>query len=145
MRACLLGGLLWSGCKEDEEPSSESTADSEPIGACGELSSFDVTVVGRVKDLDNQWVAGVNVALEERNWSPGTIHGASVSDGDGAFSFAASGLPVVEDCWGTAVQYWLVGASGALAGEKPMNPLMVDAYESGLGVVDLGEFPLILR
>lgn len=139
----LLGALGSLGCRGEEEPSSTET-DGVPAGACGEFSSIDVTITGRVRDTDQQWVAGVDLALEERNWSPGTVHGRSVSDSQGSFSFAASGLPILEDCFGTAIQFWLVGQTDDLSGEKPMNPLIIEAWESGEHAISLGEFPLLL-
>ena len=109
------------------------------------MNYADFRVVGTVEDDDHQPVADVDLALEERNWSPGTVHGTSRSEASGAFVLDASELPVVEDCWGTAVQYWLVGTRGDLAGEKPMNSLLVRAWLDGVEDVDLGQFPLIVR
>ncbi|MEQ1564232.1 MAG: carboxypeptidase-like regulatory domain-containing protein [Myxococcota bacterium] len=136
-------GVLAS-CAGDP-PAQESGADTQ-LGACGEKSEIaSVVIEGRVRDEQQNWVADVDVQLEEWNWDPGTIHGAGRTDATGAFSFTATNLPVLEDCWGTAVQFWLVGEKGYLRGEQPMNPYLIEAYESGAGSVNTGDVPMILR
>lgn len=126
-----------------DEPTDTGTDD--PQGACGDVSAIDVTITGTVRDGDQQWVPGAEVALEERNWEPGTIHGQATTDADGRFTMSAVNLPVVEGCWGVVVQFWLIGTSGDLSGEKPMNSLIIGAYTDETFSVDLGGGPLILR
>jgi hypothetical protein len=127
---------------EPGEPPPDSTDQS---GACGDVSAIDVRVVGTVEDGDGAAAGDVDVALVERNWTPGTVHGTARTDAAGAFEMDATGLPVVEGCWGTAVQFWLEGTKGQLSGEKPMNSLIIDAYLEARSEVDLGAFPLVVR
>ena len=140
--ACALA-LALTACS-GEEPGPSTTDTTEPQGACGDVSSIDVSITGTVEDGDGTFLSGVSVWLEERNWNPGTIHGEATSDGAGSFTFQALGLPVVEDCWGTAVQFYLVGETDTLSGEKPMNSPIFNAYDDGSYSVDLGAFGLIV-
>lgn len=145
MQAGLLVGalaLIGVGCTREAEETGETG--TEPVGACGELGSLSLTVVGRVRDAQENWVSGAEISLEERNWNPGRVYGTAYSDAQGNFTLLADDMPVVEGCWGTAVQYWLVGQAGALTGEKPMNALFSEAYETGATQVDLGQFPLLV-
>jgi hypothetical protein len=121
------------------------TGGTEPVGACGDVTSIpELTIVGRVRDVDQNWVEGVDLALEERNWSPGTVNGTATSGPGGQFELVATNLTVVEECWGTAVSYWLHGVTDTAEGDKPMNPDLEHAWSSGSDQVDLGEFPLIV-
>ncbi|MEZ4239085.1 MAG: carboxypeptidase-like regulatory domain-containing protein [Myxococcota bacterium] len=140
MRVVGIVGLALAGCSG--EATTTTTGTTDPPGACGAVSSMDVHVVGTVEDDDHLPAAGVEIVLVERNWSPGTVHGTATSDADGAFALDGTDLPVVEDCWGTAVSYWLEGTLGEAWGEKPMNPLLMDAWVDGTFQVDLGAFPL---
>ncbi|MCA9490727.1 MAG: hypothetical protein KC621_12440 [Myxococcales bacterium] len=106
---------------------------------------MNVTLTGRVVDGDGVGVEGADLWLEERNWSPGRVHGATLSESGGAFELVGGDLPVVEGCWGTAVSYWLVGDDGARTGEKPLNPELLHAWEDGSFAADISSFPLILR
>lgn len=136
--------LASMACKQGSAGETGDTGTDDPVGACGDVSTIDVVIRGGVRDQDENRVPDAYVALEERNWAPGTIHGESETDGNGEFVLEARDLPVVEGCWGTAVQFWLVGDKGDLAGEKPMNSPIVSAYNDGTLDVDLGSFPLIL-
>ncbi|MEQ1500587.1 MAG: carboxypeptidase-like regulatory domain-containing protein [Myxococcota bacterium] len=138
---------LWAmaiGCSGDGE-TGDSGETTDPQGACGDVTEIDVTISGRVVNDDGAGIPDANVQLEERNWSPGTVHGEATTDGSGSFSMTARALPVVEGCWGTAVQFWLVGEAQDLVGEKPMNPQIIGAFDDGSLSVDLGPFPLVLR
>jgi hypothetical protein len=141
----MLGWLLLWGCEKEPEGDTGTEPDPDPPGACGDVSSFDATIVGRVADASGSSVSGAEIALEERTWTPGTIHGTATSEADGSFSLSATDLPAVEDCWGTAVSFWLVGSAEQTTGEKPMNSPLFDAWSDGTGQVDLGDFPLTLQ
>lgn len=141
--------ILWTlwACTKDGEPTGDS-ADETPLdtdGACGAVSEVDLSITGGVVDAEGRPLPGAQVWLEERNWKPGQVHGEGTADGAGRFAFDAFDLPVVEGCWGSAVSYWLVGETGTLWGEKPMNPGLSAAVESGATTVDLGAFPLSLE
>jgi hypothetical protein len=141
----MLGWLLVWGCEKESEGDSGTEPEPDPPGACGEVSSFDAVITGRVQDDAQNAVGSALIDLEERSWTPGTLHGSATSNADGTFTLTATGMPAVEDCWGTAVSFWLVGSEGELWGEKPMNSLLFDAWVTGTGQADLGEFPLTLR
>lgn len=139
-------GIGWGqiGCTDSGSATDTDTDTGRPPGACGDVSSIDVSITGGVRDQDEHPVSSAHVALVERNWEPGTVHGEANTDSSGHFTMEATDLPVVEGCWGTAVQFWLEGDKGAQTGEKPMNSLIIGAYNDGSLDVDLGQFPLIL-
>lgn len=142
MRGILL--TFWAvACSGPTDPATETPTD-DPQGACGDVSAIDVRITGGAVDADQQPVAGAHVALEERNWVPGTIHGEADTDASGRFALDATSLPVVEGCWGVAVQFYLIGTAGDLTGEKPMNSQIIGSYTTGTFEVELGPFPLIL-
>lgn len=147
MKSAIGWASLWVGCGGggSVDGSETSETDTELSGACGDVSSMDVTLTGKVVDGDGAGIEGADLWLEERNWSPGRVHGTARSSGGGAFELIAVDLPVVEGCWGTAVSYWLVGDDGARTGEKPLNPEMLHAWEDGTFAADITAFPLILR
>jgi hypothetical protein len=104
-----------------------------------------VEISGGVRStVDQRWLPNVDLALIETNWSPGTIHGTARSDAAGQFVLTAKDITVVEDCWGLTVSYWLVGEDDGWTGDKPMNPLLIEAWESGDTTQDLGAFPLLM-
>ena len=88
-------------------------------------------------------VAGADVFLEERNWAP-DVFGQDRADSGGQFEISAFGMPLVEDCWGFGVSFWLVGETETLWGDKPLNAPIIDTLAAGSPSVDL-DFPLILR
>lgn len=135
-------GIVGVGCAGSDDPT--LAPDPEPAGACGDYHETDVQIVGRVTTADGTPVEGADIWLEERNWAPGTVHGSGTADAQGAYTFDATTLPIIEDCWGTAVDFWLVGEAPGLFGDKPMNPPIINAWNDGSLVVDAETFPLIL-
>ena len=137
--------LVFGACSGPEEVVPTEPSTGEPDGACGDVSAIDVGITGGVVDLDEQPIAGAHVVLEERNWVPGTIHGEADTDEQGRFAMDATNLPVVEGCWGVAVQFYLVGTADDLRDEAPMNSQIIGAYTTGTFAVELGAFPLVLE
>jgi hypothetical protein len=144
-RAWWAGVLLVAavGCRGETPTTPTGDDDDEPTGACGEVTSFDTTVRGRVEDAAGAPVPFADVWLEERNWAPGE-KGRGKADADGVFAIGARSLPVVEDCWGVATQFWLVGEKDALWGEWPATRILIPAYEYGEDA-DMGDLPLVLE
>lgn len=145
MKSAIGWGLLLGGCGGGGSSTSETDDTDDHAGACGDVSSMDVVLTGLVVDDDNVGVEGADLVMEERNWSPGHVHGVGRSGPGGAFEMQGVDLPVVEDCWGTAVSYWLVGTAGELTGERPLNPEFLHAWDDGTFTADISDFPLILR
>lgn len=139
----LLGGCGGGDGGGDEASPTPHSAEPPPTGACGDVTSFDTVVRGHVEDAAGAPVAFATVWLEERNWAPGEL-GRGTSDAAGAFAVEARDLPVVEDCWGVATQFWLVGQKDALTGEWPATRILIPAYESGVDA-DMGPLPLVLE
>jgi hypothetical protein len=140
--------VLVLGCTPDL---ASDTGDSTLPGACGGVSNIElVQISGAVRSSEDQtFVPNVDLALEERNWDPGHVHGTGRTDANGRFTFTAEDITVVDGCWGLAVSYWLVGTGAGpydgWAGEKPMNPLLIEVWETGDTDASLGEFPMFLR
>lgn len=129
------GSPVDSGTPEGEVP--------DPPGACGDVTSFDTTVRGVVEDAAGARVPFAEVWLEERNWAPGE-KGRGAADADGVFAIDGRSLPVVEDCWGVATQFWLVGEKGDLWGEWPATRILIPAYTYGEDA-EMGDLPLVLE
>jgi hypothetical protein len=140
----VLGVVVGAGCA-GEDPSTSEPTDTEDTqtGACGAVSSFDTTVRGHVQDIDGAPIAFADVWLEERNWAPGEF-GRGKGEADGTFAIEVRDLPVVEDCWGKATQFWLVGQKDALTGEWPATRILMPAYTYGEDA-DMGTLPLVLE
>lgn len=142
---------MWLGCTD--EPPPEVTSETEPAtsdtgsstleGYCGDVGAFDMAFGGFVEDSSGQRMGGVLITLEERNWAQQSFTQA-LSDPDGRFELSASDLPVIEDCWGHAVSFWLVGSTDTLWGDKPLNANIIEALDAGAESIELA-FPLILR
>jgi hypothetical protein len=128
---------LTAACSGDPAPSTTPVVADTGSGACGDVTLVDVTIRGQVHDGSGAPVDGVSVVLEERNWRPGELYGQDRSDASGRYEIAAGGLSVVEGCWGTAVQYWVVGEGGGLFGERPINAWLEPAITAGQGVVEI--------
>jgi hypothetical protein len=136
-------GIAVAGCSGGDPTTPTGDDDGEPSGACGEVTSFDVTIRGHVEDAAGAPVAFADVWIEERNWDPGE-KGRGRSDAAGQFAIDGRDLPVVEDCWGLATQYWIVGEKDELTGEWPATRILIPAYASG-GDADMGGLPLVLE
>lgn len=115
---------LWMGCAVGcvaDEPV-DTGPDTDPEGgACGAVTEHDLVVTG-VVHLDGEPVEGANVVLEERAWhAGGKVFGTALSDAQGRFELSVDDVVSVEDCWGTALAYYLVGVRGDSRGELGVN------------------------
>ena len=98
-------------------------------GACGAVTYDNPAVVtGRILLPDGAPAAGATVIIEERNWTPGTVHAEGVTAADGTYELDAA-LTIVEGCWGTAVAYYLVADLGEQHGEHPLNSFLFNAID----------------
>ena len=87
MRAVLLPALLAWACTGGAPDTAEETDDQD--GACGEVSTWDVEVRGKVVDAAEVVVPGAAVQLEDRGWEAGTLLGTATTDDDGLFTLDA--------------------------------------------------------
>jgi hypothetical protein len=146
-----LTSLLVLGCTPNSGKDTGANPTDSGRGACGDVSTIDlVHISGGVRSSEDQtWVPNVDLALEERNWDPGHVHGTARTDANGQFTLTAEEITVVDGCWGLAVSYWLVGVGAGpydgWAGEKPLNPVLIEVWETGDIDTSLGQFPMFLR
>lgn len=95
--------------------------DPAPKGACGEVTRHDLVLTGVVHH-DGVPVQGANVTLEERAWhADGKVFGTAVTDASGAYVLDVDDVVSVQDCWGSALAYYLVGVRGDARGEMGVN------------------------
>ncbi|HHO53227.1 MAG TPA: hypothetical protein ENK18_20725 [Deltaproteobacteria bacterium] len=91
---------------------------------------FDLTLIGGVTE-EGAAAVGAEVWLEERNWSPGMVHGQGQTDASGAYQLDATALPIVEGCWGWATGFFLVARLGEATAELPLNSKIISAWLDG--------------
>lgn len=156
MRATLLvlvgcGGSAGGTSPTDTGPPATDTDTDEPIptttgGQCGDTTRWDVEVRGRVVDAYGAPAVGADVRLEERAYSmQDEVYGSGPTDGTGGFTFSASQVVSVEDCWATLLDYVVVAESGDLRAERDANSELFSAIDGGSLVADLSAFPLVLE
>jgi hypothetical protein len=130
----------------DHEPAGGSgTTTSVPEGACGPVHAVDLEIRGRVEDASGLPASGVEVWLEERAWAPTTVHGQGMTDADGHFTFPATGMPIVEQCWGFAALFHLVAQDLERYGEIDANYPIVSAWLANETVADFEVRPVVLE
>ncbi len=131
------------GTKTDD-PETAHTADTdptdtglpldtgEPEGACGDVTTWNVVLTGTVEDAVGNPLVGAEITLEDRGWMPTTVLATDISDGYGAFALDVVGLTSVENCWGTLLDYVVIGStSEGRVGEDDVNPSLFDAVYVG--------------
>ena len=131
--------LVLIGCGAENEGTPPT--DTDQAGACAEPVYFDASVTGRVTD-GGAPAEGVEVRIEERNWAPGTLHGSGSTGADGRFTFEATGLPIIEGCWGWATGFYVVAQRGTGTAEWGINSLIVSAWQEDAPTVDLAGISL---
>ena len=132
---------MLGGCAGGDDTT--PTSDTEPVSGCADPVPFDALVEGDVSD-DGAAAAGVTVRLEERNWEPGTVHGEGVTDASGRYSFTATGMPIIEGCWGWATGFYVVADDGSRTAEWGVNSVVTGAWSRGDATIDLTGIPLDL-
>jgi hypothetical protein len=136
-RGLVVVGL--AGCGGSADTDIEDTG-----GACGAVTTWNVTVIGAVEDAAGA-VSGASVRLEDRGWTIGDVLGDATTDADGRFTLEATGVTSVEGCWGTVLDYRLVAEEGGRSGEDKVNSALFDAIDSGSLEADVSEFPIQLE
>ena len=121
------------------------TDTTPPQSACGQVSTWDVTLVGVATRPDGGPAGSATIRLEDRGWAPGTIVGEALTNHNGEFQLELAGLTSVEDCWGTILNYVLTGHTISAYGERPLNPPLLNAIEDGSLHADVSGLPLVLE
>lgn len=136
--------LVWCalGCGSSEPVEDTGTEPpAEPKGACGEVSEHDLVLTGVVQ-RDGEPAEGARVALEERAWhGGGKIFGSAVSEAGGRFTLNAVGVVSVEDCWGSALAYYVKAERDDASGELGVNGPLYHAISDAEGEVEI-HFPI---
>ena len=125
---------------EGADPLDPADLDSQ----CGETHTVDMTLSGYVIDDAWQPVADVSVWLEERNWTPLNSHGEAVTDERGRYHLSLTDVPIVEDCWGTGPQFYVVSEQGRARCEVPANMQLVIAWLDETLEADISGYPCVL-
>jgi hypothetical protein len=136
----LVVALLAMGCHGGP---ADDTTDTR-FGACGEITTWDVTVIGKVEDAAGN-VAGAAVSLEDRGWEPITILGEATTTTNGSFTLEAQNVTAVEGCWGTLLDYVLVATEGSRSGERGINHPLYGAISDGSMEADITGNPLVIE
>jgi hypothetical protein len=131
------------------QPVDSDPTDTDPTGACGSPINYDMTLVGFVLGGNGEVGDAASLSIEDRGWQPGRILGTGTTDSYGAFTIPLTDVTSVEDCWGTLLDYVLVGqrtvAGGEQSGELGLNTLLFNAIQDGTFVADLGSIPFRLE
>lgn len=132
--------LVMTACSGKTTESAPDTDENEGSG-CGEVSSFDVTIVAKVT-AGGRPASGYRVFLDDRGWNYTSL-GEGTTDASGEVSFVATGVTSVENCWGTVLNYWVVAedADGNQV-EDDMNNELFNAIDDGSLVADVTSRPL---
>jgi hypothetical protein len=138
-RVALVGLVAGCGAAADD-----TFVEPTDPGACGEVTTHDVSVLGAVTSGGAPAV-GAAVRLEDRGWNVGDVLGEATTGADGTFTLAAASVTSVEDCWGTILDYALVGELGGEAGEMNVNTALFNAIEDGSLEADTRSFPVALE
>ena len=147
----VVGVLLAAACSERvtahgpdtvalAEPEDPVQDGSQAESACGDLYLVDLSVGGTVHDADGAPVPNAVVWLEERSWSPGTIHGSGTTDADGVVWFDVFQVPILEECWAVGPQFFLVAEAYGQTADVPANFTVVSAWLDGTMEADLSPF-----
>jgi hypothetical protein len=109
------------------------------------VHEVDLEIQGVVHDGSGLPAPGVEVWLEERAWAPTTVHGQGMTDADGRFTFPATAMPIVEQCWGFAALFYIAAQDLESYGEIEANYPIVSAWLEGETVADFEVRPVVLE
>ena len=147
MRLVGLCGVIAAcgGGSDDEATTDDGGGGGNTQGACGAVGTATVQVLGRFQLADDSPAGGAAARLEERNWnSPDLVYTTGISEASGQFDLTAE-IVTVADCWGSAVDYYVVGELGGAVGELAVNAFLFNAVEgTGAGIATI-ELPIILE
>jgi hypothetical protein len=137
------------GCASGDtgDPGTADT-DTTPPGLtdpeCEETVYFDASVRGRVM-RDGVPAVDAVVRLEERFWDPGAVHGSGETDPSGQYDFVATGMPIIEGCWGWATGFYIVAEQDGLYDDWGINSSVTSAWLDGTAAIDLSGIILQLE
>lgn len=134
--------LALAACKAASDDTADTDTDAD---ACGDVTTWDLVVVGAVADGSGTAVGGATVVLEDRGWEPVTELGSATTDGSGAFSLDADGVTSVDDCWGTLLDYVIVATDGSRTGEREVNASLHGAIADGTLEADISASPIVIE
>ena len=80
---------------------------------------------------------GADVRLEERNWAPGTVHGAGTTNEQGEYTILATDMPIIEGCWGWATGFYIVAEQDGLYDDWGVNSSITSAWIEGKDTIEL--------
>lgn len=123
------------------EPTDTAPDPTDP-GACGDVSHWAITLLGRVTLNTGNPAVGAHAWLQDDGWIPGTVVGEATTDDQGRFEMALPNVTSVENCWGTLLDYQLNAELGTLAGARGINTDLFNAIYTGELVADTTAFPL---
>ncbi|MCA9489437.1 MAG: hypothetical protein KC621_05925 [Myxococcales bacterium] len=129
----------------DTDTDADSDADTDTSGACGEVTTWDVTLTGYVMGANGQPAPNTHVWVVDRGWTVGNVIADGTSDAAGYMTLSLHPVTSVEDCWGLILNYVLVGERTNEYGELAINPVLYNAIYGGTLEADLGAFPLELE
>jgi hypothetical protein len=139
--ACSGDGGAPDGDDDDDDVPGET---DEPNGQCGDVTTWDVTVTGRVRAPGGGAAAGATVRIEDRVWDAGKVYGTATTDAMGAFTILAEDLVSVEDCWGM-LGYYAVAERDDTSGEAGINSALFSAIDTGSLTADISAVPIDLE
>lgn len=138
-RSLMMPLIALFACAPDEEPA------APPGSACGEIvEGIEMSFTGQAFAADGTASVGALVELEDRSGATTAVLGSGTTGADGTYSFDASDITSIADCWLTALDYRLVATHGDEVGEYEANNDMWDAIQDGSYAVDLADDPIQL-
>lgn len=142
MRAALSAFLLVAACDGGSE--TPVKPDIDDASACGdEVTGVSITFSGVTGTTNRQPVGGVTVSLEDRWSQPPVTLGEGTSEPDGSFTFEATGISYLNDCW-SSTDFVIQGVTEGLYGELSVSREIHGAILDGSYGVDLSNQPLYL-
>ena len=112
---------------------------------CGETTTYDISIAGRVVDSKGKGLSGMTLYLDDRGQTHSSL-GQATTAADGTATFTAKDVTAIENCW-MVLDYWLVAEDPSdvtRTDEDDMNTQLFNAIDDGSLSVDSTEFPLEL-
>jgi len=143
MRAVLIATSLVTACAGGSE--TPVKPDIDDASACGdEVTGVSVTIQGLTGTPNRQPVGGVAVSLEDRWSQPPVTLGEGVSEPDGSFTFEATDISYLNDCW-ASTDFVVAGETDTLYGELSISREIHGSILDGSYIVNLNDQPLYLE
>jgi hypothetical protein len=135
-----------SGPTTDTAPTTDTTTTpTNTQGACGEHTSWNVSIAGTIERPSHQPAEGATVELEERVWNnPPKSFGTVTTDAYGHFQIDAQQILSIEGCWGILLDYHLTAELGPGSADSSVNQSLYNAIQDGTLFADL-QVPITLE